>query len=288
LRISTLNELILDSVTLEGRWCLDENQELTYRARNKGGYDEEVRFRGTLVAVEAGSLVVSLSGKKEGGDLTAGLVTLAGSWLVDSQNRIVFDVARAFGRADRLTLGGSWQLGDHHEIIYDYRRADLDASSSGTHTLVFRGVWDVSENTCLTYYVGGDSRSALKFRGAFQTKSILAKEGALRYQIGIGLDSGLRRQTITLFGKWKVSRDFELSFELTDAMGERRAIAFGGTYHPMKGTGISAVLKTRCGEPLGVELVLTREIFEGQGQLFVRLVRLAEKSAVEAGVQIPW
>jgi hypothetical protein len=153
---------------------------------------------------------------------------------------------------------------------------------------VFRGVWDVSENTCLTYYVGGDSRSALKFRGAFQTKSILAKEGALRYQIGIGLDSGLRRQTITLFGKWKVSRDFELSFELTDAMGERRAIAFGGTYHPMKGTGISAVLKTRCGEPLGVELVLTREIFEGQGQLFVRLVRLAEKSAVEAGVQIPW
>ena len=42
------------------------------------------------------------------------------------------------------------------------------------------------------------------------------------------------------------------------------------------------------GDPLGVELVLTKDLFDGNAQTFVRFRESLKETAVEAGVKIPW
>jgi hypothetical protein len=285
MKLTSLNELIREGEVVKGKWELDENHELLYRARRG---EEEVKFKGTLVSVEPGTLVFSTTQKQANGKLVASLFKLTGSWQVDPKNRIVFEVEKKRGKTDKLTFQGTWEVGSAHEIIYTYERTRLKTKTKETQSLVFKGYWDISERHRLTFYLGGDSDSALRFRGAFQTKRLVAKEGEIRYQIGVEVRGRTRLQTVTLFGKWKLARDLELSFEIEYGEGERKAILFGGTYFIGDGTSLEIKLKARDGAPLGAELVLTKEIFGEDGQMFVRLQKTLEESSLEAGVRLRW
>ena len=129
---------------------------------------------------------------------------------------------------------------------------------------------------------------AFRFRGAFQTKSILAKTGEIRYQIGVEAAGRRQLRTVTLFGRWLVSRDLGLSFETESADGIRRSILFGGDFRLNGRDQISVNLKHRGGTPLGVELVLTRELFDGDGNVFLRLKKSLEEARLEAGAAVRW
>ena len=130
--------------------------------------------------------------------------------------------------------------------------------------------------------------SAFRFRGAFQTDSIRQKQGSLRYQLGLQAEGKERLQTMTLFGKWKLSRDLSLEFEVPYSGGFRRAISFGAAYAWDRRTSVSARLTTPGGGPLGVELSLHREFLKGRGETFVRLRRSLEETAAEAGARVRW
>jgi len=166
------------------------------------------------------------------------------------------------------------------------KKTRLTTKTKTTQSLVFKGHWDISERHRLTFYVGGKTDSALRFRGTFQTKSIRAKKGEIRYQIGIELRGKKTLKTIILFGKWKLSRDFSLSFEIEYENQKRKAIVFGSTYRLGRGMAIEVKLKARTGKPLGTELLLTKDIFKGDGQLFGRLHHSLEETGAEAGVRI--
>ena len=47
-------------------------------------------------------------------------------------------------------------------------------------------------------------------------------------------------------------------------------------------------LTSREKDPLGVEVVLTKDLFEGNAQTFVRLRESMKETAIEAGIKIPW
>lgn len=47
-------------------------------------------------------------------------------------------------------------------------------------------------------------------------------------------------------------------------------------------------LKSRSGEPLGLELVLTKDFFGGDVQTFIRFAQRASESAIEGGVKVIW
>jgi len=51
---------------------------------------------------------------------------------------------------------------------------------------------------------------------------------------------------------------------------------------------ISVNLISRTGKPLGLELVLTKELFGGDAQLFLRFVRTVDEARGEFGIKIPW
>ena len=276
-----LDELIRRHRFVDGRWRLTPRHELEYRGDAREGV---IRLRGALIAAEPEGLVVSMSARHEDGTIVSRLVTLAGTWQANAKNQLQFALAHAGGRRHVLTFTGGWTVNGAQELVYTYVREDLATRRVATHTLTFRGRWDLSERHRLAYTLGGDSRSAFRFRGAFQTTSILAKQGEIRYQVGVEVQGRRKIQTVTLFGTWKISRDFGLRFELETDRRRPYALIFGGEYALDDAQRITVGLKSRQGQSLGVEVVFTRDVLGRDGQAFVRLVRSLEDSRVEAGV----
>ncbi len=285
MKITRLNELIEEGKLKKGRWELTPQHELQYRSQ---GLEEEIKLKGALVAAEPEALVIAVTEKQSDQKIVTSLVKLSGTWKANSKNQLVFEVARESGRNDVLTFSGGWKINQHQELIYSYRRQDLKTKTKAVQELAFQGVWEISDKNAITYVLGGDSDSAFRFRGTFQTQSIYAKKGEIRYQAGVEVNGKRKNQTILLFGKWKISRDFSLFFEMEYENGVKKSIAFGGTYALTEDSEIAVTLKNEEGKSLGVELVLTKDFFGKDGQVFLRLQKNVEESRVEVGTKFRW
>lgn len=285
MRLTKFNDLNFNAHTYEGEWELTKDHALRYKS---GQLKEEFQFRGSLIAAEPDALVFSVQRKETDKKSTLNLLRLSGKWNMNPRNQIVFEVSRRDGETDLLTFKGGWRVGPNHEIIYTYSKEGLKRKTNLTRELVFSGFWDISEKNRLTYYVGGSSDSAFRVRGAFQTKRTLAKKGELRYQAGIEVNGKRELRDVILFGKWLVSRDLSLSLEIKYPQGEKRAILFGGQYAITPDMQVSVELKSRSGERLGVEIILTKDVFRKNGQAFARLVSSLQERRIEAGMKFVW
>ncbi|MBI4431914.1 MAG: hypothetical protein HY592_00305 [Candidatus Omnitrophica bacterium] len=241
----------------KGRWKIGPNHEIRYHSEGK---EEEFTLKGPLIGAEPNALLLALTEKQSDQKSVTSILKLIGQWRLDGKNRIVFETETANGKKDVLTFRGAWTVGDKNELIYTYEQTDLKTKRKILRDLVFNGHWDISEKNRLTYWLGADSASAFRFRGAFQTKTILAKKGVIRYQAGLEVKGRRSVREIALFGKWKVSRDWGLSFEIEYPRGRKHAIIFGSEYTFGKGERLAVSLKSRAGEPLGFELIFTKEI----------------------------
>ncbi len=284
MKLTKFNELLEDGEVIKGDWELGPNHELRYRAE---GLDEEFKFIGSLIATEPEALVFSVTEKQSDQKVVTSIQKLNGAWKLNSKNQITFAVEKESGENDTLTFQSGWKVNDTHEIVYTYEQINLKTKQKEIQELVFKGYWDISEKNRLTYYLGVDSDSSFRFRGAFQTKSILAKKGEIRYQAGVEVAGKRKTQAITLFGRWIVSRDLNLDFEIVYEDG-KKSISFGGQYSLDDKRQITVNLKRKDGEPLGLELILTQDMFNGNGQAFVRLQKSLEESSIEAGVRFVW
>ena len=94
-------------------------------------------------------------------------------------------------------------------------------------------------------------------------------------------------RTVTLFGKWKLSDELELVFEM-ECAGEKREIRFRAEYALTEDLTITANLTSKEGDPLGIEVILSKDFLKSHAQAFVRLKKTLAESAVETGVTIPW
>jgi len=285
-RISRLNQLIENGMAVKGRWEFGPRNEIVYRSSEKDG--EEIRLKAALVAAEPGLLVLGVTQKKTRSLATTTLLKLSGVWRADLKNQLAFEIERAAGRRDTLTFKGMWKINETHDIIYSWEKVSLKTKTKTVNELVIRGTWDITEKNRLTYYVGGDTAQAMRFRGTFQSPSLLAKAGEIRYQVGMEVRGRVRPQNPSLFGVWKFSRRLELSFEMEYALGVRRKIIFGGAVLPRPDSKLEILLTAQNGEPLGAELIISKEFFSGNAQLFLRLEKKAEESAAEAGISLKW
>jgi hypothetical protein len=280
MKLNRYNDLNPDGRIVKGSWELLPNHEIGYRT---DGLDEEFRLKAPIIAAEPDALVVAVTQRQNDQTLVTRTLKITGAWKADAKNRLVFEAERSVGKTDALIFRGAWKLNAGQEIVYTYQTEGRKAGPKRVHEILFRGYWEIAERRRLTYVLSADSDSAFRFRGAFQTDSILAKRGEIRFQIGVEVNGRPKRQTITLFGAWKIGRNFALSFELDRPGAADSVLHFGGDFG-LVGTGkIGVNLRSEKGQPLGVELVLTRDIFNGDGQLFARLVRTVEETRVEAG-----
>lgn len=285
MRLTRLNELVRGPETFEGSWALTRRHELQYRRQ---GREEEVILRGPIVGVEPNGLSFRVAGQSVDGDLLSRRLTLTGRWQADPENRLTFGVERQKGGRDWLKLEAGWEVGPGHQILVRLREEELKSGPKRTALLRFSGFWEVGEGRRLTYVLDRESGSAFRFRGAFQTGSILAKEGQIRYQLGAEAAGRGEVQTVTLFGKWKVSRRLDLAFEIPYRDGQAQGLDFEAAFSTDPDGNVAARLRTEGGRPVGVEVLFTREFLKGDAQLFARIRREVGETAVEGGVRLRW
>ena len=264
-----------------GRWRLSRSGELTYRSSD--GRGETVLVRAEPLAAGPGALVVSIDQSQKGGRVLARTLRLEGRWSVDARNRLIFGVARGRGPMDALTFEGGWELDRAHRLVFR-RKLTARRRPTAETSLTFDGEWDIPGPGVLAYRF--ESGETFSFRGSFQSPSILAKTGEVRWQFGAGAARGRRSSALIFFGKWKLGHDLELNFELERGRG--RTLRFGVAYSVGQGDEISLALTDRRGERLGAELLLTKDFLRRDGQAFLRLRRDAEEALVEAGAALRW
>ena len=68
----------------------------------------------------------------------------------------------------------------------------------------------------------------------------------------------------------------------------QRNVLFGGQFATSSDSEIEVALKFENGKPLGVELVLTKEIFGNNGRAFVRLQQTTQEKKIESGMKFAW
>ncbi len=285
MKLTRLNQLEDNGRVVKGRWEIGPGHEVQYRAEGK---DEEIKLKAPLLAAEPNALVIAFTEKQSDQKSVTRAAKLTGTWHLNAKNRVIFEVERQRGRPDVLAFKGAWRAGRSNEFIYSYEEISLKTKKKIKREFVFAGFWELSERNRLTYRLAADPDSAFRIRGAFQTRSILAKAGEIRYQAGVEVNGRHKIQTIVLFGKWKLSRDLELLFESEYAGGRKRTIVFGGEFALGASSRVTARLKGEEGKPLGVELVLTREFLKKDGLAFLRLMRSLGESRAEAGVRFKW
>lgn len=241
-------------------------------------------LRGALTGAEVNALVFTLA--QDGSEDRRGQrVALSGRWQADARNRLVFLAQRADGGEDRLTLQGGWELDEHHRVVYRYLRRDPGGRRSREQAVIFDGAWDIPGADRLVYRLEGSSRSAFEFRAGLRSRSLMAGEGRMVYEVGVGLARGLRRQRVSLFGTWKLNRDLSVTFEVPYAGGRVQGIRFEGEAALTGRDRLALGLSTRGGDRLGLRVTFTRQLVPDTS-LFLRLQQDAEERSAMAGVQV--
>jgi len=70
--------------------------------------------------------------------------------------------------------------------------------------------------------------------------------------------------------------------------GRKRTLKFGAEFALTPDLTVAAKLINKEGDPIGIELVLTKDFLESHAQAFVRLKKTLQENAIEAGITIPW
>ena len=272
---------------LDGTWRLAPDHALALTLHGTGrDAHRTLYFNTALLEADRKTLVFAFHRQEAGETRASQRLTLAGRWQADARNRLTFLAEKADGDEDRLTLQSGWDIGPRHELVYRYQQRAALGGVAREQTLSFEGAWDITETDRLVYRLRGSSEAAFEFAARVQSPSLLARDGRLVYEVGIGVAGGTtQRRRITLSGAWKLNRDLSVSFEIPYADGRIEAIRFAGTFALGARNQVVAALSSRQGEALGLTVVFTRELFP-DARLFLRVQRDAEERSVIGGVQV--
>ncbi|MCX5686782.1 MAG: hypothetical protein NTW09_04930 [Candidatus Omnitrophica bacterium] len=282
-------EKIPHQIRLKGEWSLtdDHNLRLTLDKSARKTFGDRITLEGEVLDVNANSLLFAVTTIAKENTRSTYILNLDGSWKADKFNRLSFHAKKEKGRYDILTLNGAWEVNENHEIIYQYEKADLITKKKRTHTLTFKGHWDISKKGRISYLLGGGTDSLFDFMvsaGIFQEENI-------KYEVGIGLTNRVRpmTKTVSLFGKWNLKKDAGLVFEIQYDDRKTGRIIFGADARLTDRDTVSFRLKSGLtNDDIGVELELGRDILKGGGEAFLRALASRRESAVYAGAAWRW
>jgi len=275
-------------VKLRGTWSLTEDHQLrlTLDKWRRQTFGDQLTLQGEILDVRKNSLLFAVTTKTKDDMPSTYILELAGSWQADEQNRLTFKVDKENGGSDSLTFEGSWQIDENYRITYTYQKERLARKIKETHTLVFDGHWDIKDKVRLSYIINNDTGSGFDFK----TGIGIFKDGYIKYELGIGLSCKKQsvKRTITFFGSWKLDKTTGLVFEVEQERGKIQAIVFGAQAKLTDKGTLSLSLRNNLNRDIGAELELSHDIFDGDGQAFLRLLKSKQESAILAGVGWKW
>lgn len=287
LAVTDLRDTLQPRRVLEGHWKLTDSHELALTLRETGERQRQtIYLKGSIMQAQANALVFTLRQVDNERLHPAQRLTLSGRWQADDKNRLNFLVEKADGSEDRLTLQGGWEVGPHHELRYRYRQQARAGRTHEAHTLIFEGFWDIAESNRLVYRLVGSHDSTFEFTASLRSPSLLAGDGRMVYEVGIGVARGkTERMRVALFGTWKVNRDLSVSFEIPYADGRVRSIRFEAAATLNSRDRIAVSLRNDRHDDVGLTVLFTRKLV-GDANLFLRLQKRAEETSVVGGVQV--
>ena len=217
-------------------------------------------LRGDITHVDGSSLTFRVRGSQLLSGVCTGSIQLKGKWQADKYNRITFQAARSRGRYDTLTFQGAWKVNRHNELIYRYSRTHLKTKTKKTRTLTFKGVWDLGKNR-IVYRLDGAKDSFFSLKAGVRSQSLFAREGKIKYNVGVRYSKRKVykkvRQTVTIYGTWKLMKDLKIGFEVTYSGRKRQEIQFFAEKFIVKDGSIAVSLKKKDGERMGIWVTFT-------------------------------
>ncbi|MCM8781709.1 MAG: hypothetical protein NC828_01440, partial [Candidatus Omnitrophica bacterium] len=201
---------------------------------------------------------------------------------------------------DTLTLCGAWQVNQNQQIVYTYQKADLKTKTKSLKEIKFEGFWGIDGANKLVYILERSTDSRFCFRVQLESPNLYPKEGVIKYRLGVGIKGvtpiglsagrqGTVPKIICLYGTWKFSRKFGLNFQMDYGQNKIHSIEFGANINFSNKNAVIFSLTNKKDEPLGINVVFSHRFLKKlDADSFLRLKRLKQESAIEAGVRIPF
>ena len=277
-------EEIPHQLRLKGEWDLTEDHDLrlTLDKQGRETLGDKITLKGEILDVSANSLSFAVTTKTKKNTRLTYILKLGGTWKADENNRLTFHVKKEKGEHDILTFKGAWKTSKNHQLIYEYEKAELTRKRKRLHTLTFKGHWDIKDKLRLSYVLGKRSDSVFDF----EASAGIFKDNYIKYELGIKLKTRAKpaKETITLYGEWKLVKNVGLVFEVKYEDKKAYAAIFGAEAKLTDKDTLSFRLKNDIEKKdIGVELELSRKILKGDGEAFVRFLRSGQESAVYVG-----
>ncbi|MDI6606579.1 MAG: hypothetical protein QME65_05520 [Candidatus Omnitrophota bacterium] len=273
---------------LKGDWSLTEEHQLrlTLDKWYRRTFGDQLTLQGEIIDVQKNSLLFAVTTRTKDNLPSTYILELSGCWQVDERNRLTFRVDKEKGSSDCLTFDGTWQVDKNYQITYRYQEERLARKSRKVHTLIFKGHWDIRDKARLSYVLEGSSASEFNFK----TSAGIFRDNYIKYELGIGLSRKKEplERTITFSGKWKIKKGVGLVFEVERGERKIQAIVFGAEAKLTDKGTVSFSLRNSLNKGMGVRVELSRDIFKGDGQAFLRLLGSKEEQAIQAGVGWRW
>ncbi len=275
-------------IKLKGTWSLTEDYQLrlTFDKWRRQTFGDQLTLQGEILDVKKNSLLFAVQTTTKDDLPSTYLLELAGAWQADEQNRLTFRVDKENGVSDALVFEGSWELNNNYQIIYSYSKEQLRRKLKEMHSLTFQGYWDIQDKARLSFVLDVDSNS----RFDFNTTLSIFKDNYIKYELGIGLSSDKQpvKQEITFFGKWMVLKNLGLVFQIEQENRKIQQIVFGAQAKLNNIGTVSFSLRNNLNQDIGAELELSHDIFDEDGQVFLRLLKEKQELAILAGVGWRW
>ncbi len=272
---------------LKGEWSLDHDHQLrfTLDKLQRKTFGDELTIQGEILDVKKNALLFAVTTRNQKGNFSLYTLELSGAWQADAKNRLTFKVAKGGDNFDTLVFSGAWQIDKNYQIIYRYTKANLIRKHKRLHMLAFKGYWDIADKARLSYVIDKSSDSVFNFK----TSASIFKGNYVKYELGIGV-SGRKhpvRRLITLFGSWKIKKGVGLVFEI-EADKKIRAIVLGAEARLGEKNTVTLRLRNNLNQDIAGKLELARDVFQGEGQAFLRLLRERGQLTIQAGAGWKW
>ena len=283
------DENVPHQIKLKGEWSLTDDHELrlTLDGQGRQTFGDQITLQGEILDVNKGSLLFAVTTTTKDNTRSTYVLNLEGAWKADENNRLSFRVKKEDGRYDILTFNGAWEINKDHQIIYQYEKARLIRKKRETHTLIFKGYWDIKDAVRISYLLGKGTDSSFDFK----TSAGIFRESYIKYELGIGLSDRIEpvRRTVTLSGRWNLKKESGLIFEIEYENKKTKQIVFGADARLTDRDTVSFALRNDTeNRDIGVDLELSHQILKGDGEAFLRLLKSNRESTVYIGAAWRW
>lgn len=279
----------LQQIKLKGKWSLNKKHDLEF-SLNRWGQQiagNKLTLKGKFINLKAREIAFAVMTKEKDGKRSIYTLRLSGRWKVDKNNRLSFDVAQD-RKVDALQFQGSWKL-KNNTIIYSYRKQGKGTGPGSTQSLAILGYWDIKEKYRLRYILKKKTSVYFDFRTSLGVPVKRGNRSGIKFELGAGGAYGKKpqRQTIIIFGKWKIDKQRRILFEVRYNKNESKRIEFAGRVKFNKDYTLEMDLKNLENRKLGIKVKLSRRILDA-GEAFLSLSNFKAEKRIDIGLGFRW